>query len=315
MIRDLGLEPVQNAEQNEALALAASAFEQFAPAIKMISSELSEAIASAPSFDLIESKIADLSLEVTAAIEEPLAIAIFNIHLLGRAQIYLDQQRQRERGSQGRLGAIALDTEFEPLPFDEAIDFFRRKTALSAEQFARLSDQARQKAFSVAAAASRQARLSVRGLIDQALAEGMTLRDFQEQAANILGRLGLSERAPWYWETVYRTNLASSYQVGRWKQITDPAVADEFPYLRYVSALLPTSRPSHREKHGLVYPVGDPFWDEWYPPNGFNCYCTVMQVSQSLLDRRGWRVSRDRSFAFPTADEGFRVNAGKADAV
>ena len=109
--------------------------------------------------------------------------------------------------------------------------------------------------------------------------------------------------------------MATSYQVGRWQQMTDPDVVAERPYLRYVSALLPTSRPSHREKHGLVYPVEDPFWDEWYPPNGFNCRCTVMSVSESLLGRRGWQASSDHSFIYPSPDKGFGQNAGQNAAI
>ena len=125
--------------------------------------------------------------------------------------------------------------------------------------------------------------------------------------------VGISARAPHYWETVYRTNLATSYQVGRWKQITEPAVRAARPYLRYVSARLPTSRQSHVDKHGLVYPTDHPFWRQWYPPNGFNCKCTVMSVSESLLDRRGWKMSTESSWDSP--DQGFAVNAGLSDAV
>ena len=83
---------------------------------------------------------------------------------------------------------------------------------------------------------------------------------------------------------------------------------------RYVSALLPTTRPSHAEKHGIVLPADDPFWNTWYPPNGFNCYCTVQSVSESLLKRRGWSVGAP-GFQFPDPDPGFAVNAGRTEQV
>ena len=38
--------------------------------------------------------------------------------------------------------------------------------------------------------------------------------------------------------------------------MTNPKVLVERPFLRYVSARLPTSRASHVEKHGLVYGAG-----------------------------------------------------------
>ena len=208
---------------------------------------------------------------------------------------------------------MVLETSFEPLPFDEAIDYWRAKVSVSPQEFARLTLAAQQKAFTIADGASRLIRDEIRDYIDQALVEGMTLGEFQSSAAHLLDAVGISARAPHYWETVYRTNLATSYQVGRWKQITEPAVRAARPYLRYVSARLPTSRQSHVDKHGLVYPTDHPFWRQWYPPNGFNCKCTVMSVSESLLDRRGWKMSTESSWDSP--DQGFAVNAGLSDAV
>lgn len=101
------------------------------------------------------------------------------------------------------------------------------------------------------------------------------------------------------------------YAAERWQQITDPDVTDEFPYIRYVCTCLPDSRPGHLEKHGLVFPVDHHFWDVWYPLNGLACKCTVMSVSEDLLQRRGWRVSENFPFEFGTPDEGFDFNIGK----
>jgi len=101
------------------------------------------------------------------------------------------------------------------------------------------------------------------------------------------------------------------YVAERWQQMTDPDVARSRPYLRYVCACLPDSRPGHLEKHGLVFPIDHHFWDVWYPLNGLGCMCTVMSVSEDLLVRRGWRISENRRFEFSTPDEGFDFNIGK----
>ena len=101
------------------------------------------------------------------------------------------------------------------------------------------------------------------------------------------------------------------YAAERWKQMTDPSVITERPYLRYVCCQLPDSRPGHAEKHGLIFRWDDPFWDQWYPINGLGCMCTVTSVSQSLLDRRGWKVSTEKTFQYPMPDEGFNFNIGK----
>ena len=152
----------------------------------------------------------------------------------------------------------------------------------------------------------------MRDLIDEALTEGVSLRDFQTRANGVLDAAGVSARTPWYWETVYRTNLATAYQAGRWQQMTDPDVVAARPYLQYFSARLPTSRPSHAEKHGVILPVDDPFWSTWYPPNGFNCYCTVATVSERELARDGLKLS-SKNFSFPDPDIGFATNAGATE--
>jgi len=100
------------------------------------------------------------------------------------------------------------------------------------------------------------------------------------------------------------------YYAERWLHMTDPDVVAERPYLRYVCACLPDSRLSHGEKHGLIFPASHSFWTLWYPPNGLGCMCTVMSVSESLLQRRRWNVSRTAAFKFPLPDEGFRFNVG-----
>lgn len=40
-------------------------------------------------------------------------------------------------------------------------------------------------------------------------------------------------------------------------------------------------RPEHAPLEGVTLPPSDPFWEEFYPPNGWNCRCTVVQVRKS----------------------------------
>ena len=257
-----------------------------------------------------------------------LATAIFNVSMLGRAQIWQEvavvgakhstvinqlSQARETRMLRPSFAALILADDFEPLPFDEAIDYFDSLVPLSRTQFADLEARAQRKAFTLAAGATEQITTSIQDLLDQAMTDGLTLREFQSQADDILDRAGVSERSNWYWQTVYRTNLQTSYQVGRWQQMTDPYVKERRPYLRYLSARLPTSRSSHVEKHGLIYPVDDPFWNIWFPPNGFNCYCTAESVSEDLLAREDWSVSRRENWGPP--DSGFATNPGVQDEI
>lgn len=39
--------------------------------------------------------------------------------------------------------------------------------------------------------------------------------------------------------------------------------------------------------HGRIYRYDDPFWATFYPPNGFNCRCTVIALADRDLKRKG----------------------------
>lgn len=52
-------------------------------------------------------------------------------------------------------------------------------------------------------------------------------------------------------------------------------------YLQYRTAHDNKVRPEHAVLHGVTLPITDSFWEEYYPPNGWNCRCTVVQVRKS----------------------------------
>lgn len=51
--------------------------------------------------------------------------------------------------------------------------------------------------------------------------------------------------------------------------------------LQYRTAHDDRVRPEHAALDRVTLPMSDPFWQEYYPPNGWNCRCTVVQVRKS----------------------------------
>lgn len=39
-------------------------------------------------------------------------------------------------------------------------------------------------------------------------------------------------------------------------------------------------REEHAAMHGITLPADDPFWDKYYPPNGWRCRCTAVEVNK-----------------------------------
>lgn len=134
----------------------------------------------------------------------------------------------------------------------------------------------------------------------KALAEGRTLQQFSKELKPVLqakgwwGRqrvtdpltgeerlatLGSTRRL----RTIFEINARVSYAAGHWASFERNKAAR--PYLRYVCILDERTRPLHRARHNLVLPVDHPYWNEWAPPNGWGCRCTLQSLSERDIRR------------------------------
>jgi SPP1 gp7 family putative phage head morphogenesis protein len=59
--------------------------------------------------------------------------------------------------------------------------------------------------------------------------------------------------------------------------------SDRFPYMKYVTVGDDRVRPEHAILEGIVRPVNDSFWSQYYPPNAYNCRCSTTPVSESEI--------------------------------
>lgn len=71
---------------------------------------------------------------------------------------------------------------------------------------------------------------------------------------------------------------SSAEMAARWERFMEDG--DRY-YLQYRTANDGKVRPEHAALNGVTLPLSDPFWEEFYPPNGWNCRCTVVQVRKS----------------------------------
>jgi SPP1 gp7 family putative phage head morphogenesis protein len=113
-----------------------------------------------------------------------------------------------------------------------------------------------------------------------------------------------------YLRAEYNFANASAEMAAKWEQFA--ADGDRY-YLQYRTAGDDHVRPEHERLNGVTLPVDDPFWDEYYPPNGWNCRCTVAQVRKSKATPSDPQEARLRG-AEATANDRrgmFRFNPGK----
>lgn len=84
-----------------------------------------------------------------------------------------------------------------------------------------------------------------------------------------------------YLRAEYNFVSASAEMAAKWEQF----MADGDRYnLQYRTQKDDKVRPEHAALHGVTLPPSDPFWEEFYPPNGWNCFVAGTPV----LTDRGW---------------------------
>ena len=133
----------------------------------------------------------------------------------------------------------------------------------------------------------------VKDALLETMEKGGDKRAFKEKIDELFARRGYDPLNPWRIETIYRTNMQTAYQNGRYMQLTKPHILQARPYWRYLAVMDGSTRPSHAEMHGKIYRHDNPVWQVWYPPNGFNCRCTVVSVSEREIQRNGWSAETD----------------------
>lgn len=76
----------------------------------------------------------------------------------------------------------------------------------------------------------------------------------------------------------YNFVQASAEMAAKWDDYADDG--DRYN-LQYRTAGDGKVRPEHAALNGVTLPQSDPFWETYYPPNGWNCRCSVVQVRKS----------------------------------
>lgn len=183
-----------------------------------------------------------------------------------------------------------MAVEYGALPFKEAIQFFRDKLSLPSESWDEIWQEAHDHSFIIAGAIEDDLIESLRDAVDKAIAEGISLKEFQAQFVEIVKKTGWDYNGTPSWRShvIYETNLRQSYNAGRWQQLQ--AVKDTRPYWMYRHGDSENPRKLHLSWHTLVLPADDPWWREHYPSNGWGCKCKVFAVNDRDLQRLGLPV-------------------------
>jgi len=183
----------------------------------------------------------------------------------------------------------------------EAIVYFRRKGLAPTFDWRDFLEQEHSKAFTIAKMGDVDLLSYVQTSLTKALEDGVTYKEWSENLAPKLvesgwwgqkplldpvtgqvvnAQLGSSHRL----ETIYRTNMQTSYAVGAFEQaLEDPNVA----YAMYDAVDDYRTRDHHAELDEIVAPIDSDFFKYNTPPLGFNCRCRLIYLSDSDVTEFG----------------------------
>jgi len=106
-----------------------------------------------------------------------------------------------------------------------------------------------------------------------------------------------------YLKTESQTARKQARMAQKWQRIQDNK--DLFPYLQYRTIGDGRVRDEHAVLDNVIKRADDAFWQNYYPSNGWNCRCTVIQL-------RSGEVTDDSKIDYANAnvDDLFKSNAG-----
>lgn len=155
----------------------------------------------------------------------------------------------------------------------EAIEFFRGRIPLASKTLEALVERARERGVAAGRDFLRRLQDLIQAELRRGLEEGISTSRWIAEVNDLLKRIGLDAASPHNLNLIYRNNLNTARNAGKWEIAQNPAVRQVFQFgiYRTVGNGVPgvnNVRPEHAKMHMKAYRLDDPIWDTWWPPNG-----------------------------------------------
>ena len=178
----------------------------------------------------------------------------------------------------------------------DALRYARERNIILADEFYSLDLNTRQYAGTVSRLAAVEQIKTVLDLVNKSLEDGSTFQDFKKQVE--AKGIELSEH---HLANVYRTNMQNAYAHGRWQQ--QQSNKESRSYLKYTAINDSRTRPTHLALDAVIRHIDDPFWQTHYPPNGYQCRCSVLAITEKQALRSG--ITADDQLPTNVVDNGW----------
>ena len=188
--------------------------------------------------------------------------------------------------------SLLTKTDFEPKSLAEAERHFAKKAALTADVFERLSVEAKQHAFRVAAVHKAGLIQRIRDVVKRAVRDGTPWPNVRRELMALFDTGGVPRPALGRLRTMFTMNTQQAYNDARRETLDDPEITGAFPFRQYLTVGNGTPgfknvRATHAALHGLILRWDDPFWDSHTPPWEFGCRCSFVALTPGQVKKMG----------------------------
>jgi hypothetical protein len=178
----------------------------------------------------------------------------------------------------------------------QAKQFLKRKRNVETDEWDELKWGEHAHAFTVAHSVKANILDDIHGLLNQAMAEGRSFQDFRKGLLDAMDKRGWYGREDkgkddkayinWRIKVIYNANMRTAYSAAQYRDNLENAEAR--PIWVYKSKLVGKNRrQEHIALHNKGFRYDDPFWNVYYPPNGWECKCRVTTKSEHGAKRDG----------------------------
>jgi len=185
---------------------------------------------------------------------------------------------------------------------EKAIAYLKKKGLAPAFRWTDLWKEDHDTALTVAKMMDVELLQDVKDALVDALENGETMQDFTDKIYPLMeakGWIGWKETVdpdtgevveaelgtPRRVELIFRQNMGVAYEKGRWEEAQE--TKEEFPMMRYVATQDMRTRDEHAAWDGITLPIDHEFWKTHAPKNGWNCRCSVIQLTKEDSQKLG----------------------------
>jgi SPP1 gp7 family putative phage head morphogenesis protein len=216
--------------------------------------------------------------------------------VLGQARVL------KEAGLPMDLGRAEFAELLGRIGVEQAVEYLRSLPVATRAEWERLVGASQKTAFTAAGIENKAALEALKRLVTQALKENWSRPEFLKESDSLLRTF---ETEAGSLRTLWNTVTATALARGRKEMLDDPDVKKVVSWRLYDAILDFRTRPNHRRLDGGIAPADWQGWDFYGPPNGFNCRCTLIGITEA----RAMKLLADGGGYF-NLSEGVPANAG-----